>query len=325
MVRVSTINQVYRRGVTLIELLVVVSIIGTLAGLILPAVQAARESSRRSQCANNLKQWGLAIHGFHNSFNRLPTSESVPISAGSTDHGWMITALPYLEQQSMYDRYDFSKPWSDVANRPVVSVRFETMECPSSPTPERFDYAPPPATEPIAAVSDYGGVTHVDDRLVTAGLVDKAGLGAMPKKCAASFNYIRDGLSNSILMIESAGRPQIWRKGSAFSAPPTDRVNGGGWARPASDLALIGSSADGTSAVGPCAMNCTNGEAAGSAYPHPIYNTNGTGQFYSFHGDCVKALLADGSVHVLDEKMDIRMLARYVTRAGQEVCDSLKD
>jgi prepilin-type processing-associated H-X9-DG protein len=100
---------------------------------------------------------------------------------------------------------------------------------------------------------------------------------------------------------------------------------GGAWASPLSDISLIGSDAEGVTAPGKFAINRTNGEVAGSVFPHPQYGTDGTGQIYSFHNSCVNAAYADGSVHTIDEEVDIRMLARWVTRAGNEVIQKIAD
>ena len=314
----------HRLAFTIIELLVVIGIIGALVSLTLPAVMAARESSRRRQCTNNLKQLGLAVQSFESAFKKLPSSEPISFEGTPLPHGWLIYVMPYLEQQRLYDVYQFSKPWHDAANVPVTSVRNSMLECPGSGNPERRDFAPPPAAEAFAAVSDYAAVTHVDPRLVTSGLVQKAGLGAMPKKAQPILDHIQDGLSNTILLVESAGRPQVWRRGGSFESPPSTRTLGGAWASPVSDVALIGASEDGASAPGAFAINRTNGEAGGSVFPHPQYGTDGTGQFYSFHSGCVNVVFVDGSVHTLAEDIDIRILAQYITRAGQETIQALK-
>lgn len=314
-----------RRGITLTELMVASGIIGALLSIVLPAVQAARESSRRSQCSNNLRQLSLAIHGFENSFRRLPSSEPISLEGTPLPHGWMIYVTPYLEQQRLYDKYDFSKPWHDAANVPVTSVRNAMFECPSSINPERRDYAPPPAAEAFAAVSDYAALTHVDPRLVQMGLVDYAGLGAMPKKAQPIAQHITDGLSNTLMLVESSGRPQVWRRGREFEAPPTTRTLGGAWASPLSDVSLIGAGEDGIAVPGKFGINRTNGEPAGAVFPHPQYGTDGNGQIYSFHNGCVNAAYADGGVRVISEDVDIRTLARHVTRAGNEVIEKIAD
>lgn len=313
-----------RKGLSSIELLVSVSIIGMLVGLLLPAVQAARERSRNNQCSNNLKQLGLAINAFHNSFGRLPSSEPLTGAGSSSEHSWLIFATPFLEQQGLYDRYNFRKPWNDEANRTVGSLRINNIECPSTANPERLDFHSPNSTEAIGAVSDYGALNGVDSRLVTSGLVQRGGEGAMPKKAQPTMGHILDGISNTILLVESAGRPQVWQRGVAFEVPPATRVHGGAWASPATDLSLIGASKDGKTVPGPFAINATNGEAFGSVYPHPIYQTNGTGQFYSFHPGKLNVVLADGSVRSLAEEIDIRVLGQWVTRAGRETIQPLE-
>ena len=147
----------------------------------------------------------------------------------------------------------------------------------------------------------------------------------MPKKAQPTLEHIQDGLSNTILLIESAGRPQIYRCGREFSSPPNTRTLGAAWASPQSDLSLIGSTKDGETVPGPFAINRTNGEPAGSVYPHPQYGTDGTGQIYSFHSGCANSVFADGSVHTLNEDVDIRVLARFVTRAGNEIIDPIPE
>jgi prepilin-type N-terminal cleavage/methylation domain-containing protein len=96
-----------RAGFTLIELLVPIAIIGTLVGLLLPAVQAAREAARRMSCSNHLRQIGLAVHGFHDSNKGMPPQATYAI--GSTFSGYSVHArlLPYIEQQSVHDRVNF--------------------------------------------------------------------------------------------------------------------------------------------------------------------------------------------------------------------------
>lgn len=103
-----------RVAFTLVELLTVVAIIGILVGLLLPAVQAAREAARRMQCSNNMKQIGLALHNYHTAFNKFPNSST---SASSADGGttcqngffsWMTTILPQIEQEPLYNQIDFS-------------------------------------------------------------------------------------------------------------------------------------------------------------------------------------------------------------------------
>src|SRR5688500_7158074 len=117
-----------RPAFTLVELLVVIAIIGILISLLLPAVQAAREAGRRMQCSNNLKQIALAVHGYHDTYTRLPPAWTRPTLAGESAFAHI---LPYLEQTSAFGLYDFTKGNSDPANLQVVAQKIPGFLCPS--------------------------------------------------------------------------------------------------------------------------------------------------------------------------------------------------
>ncbi|MCA9225688.1 MAG: DUF1559 domain-containing protein, partial [Planctomycetales bacterium] len=145
------------RGFTLVELLVVIAIIGVLVAMLLPAVQAAREAARRSSCANNLKQMGLAIHNYHDTYKTFPpalmasgryNSASYHAAHGGVKNttGWILMA-PFYEQQNLNDKYNFGAPSStsspyghaiangsnDSANDGIYNVDLEMLKCPSHP------------------------------------------------------------------------------------------------------------------------------------------------------------------------------------------------
>ncbi len=113
-----------RHGFTLVELLVVIAIIGVLVALLLPAVQAAREAARRSQCSNNFKQAALALHNYHDTFKSLPPPGTQwrndhlggvnGPNSSSCGHSWVVSTLPFLEQQPLSDLY-----WAGVRELPV--------------------------------------------------------------------------------------------------------------------------------------------------------------------------------------------------------------
>jgi prepilin-type N-terminal cleavage/methylation domain-containing protein/prepilin-type processing-associated H-X9-DG protein len=133
--------QKLRRGFTLIELLVVIAIIGVLIALLLPAVQAAREAARRSQCTNNLKQLGLAVHNYESVNNTLAPSGSATMPAGAAPSNFSMKfrLLPYMEQKNVYDAVNFDHTAyvndATFANWTVQNTLINTFQCPSDSNP----------------------------------------------------------------------------------------------------------------------------------------------------------------------------------------------
>ncbi|MDB5385276.1 MAG: hypothetical protein JWM11_922, partial [Planctomycetaceae bacterium] len=124
----STTNKASqpRGGFTLIELLVVIAIIAVLIALLLPAVQQAREAARRSQCKNNLKQLGLAVHNFHDTYSQFAVSAR-PFAAAPKRMAAITRLLPYLEQGPMYMLYDQTTNWDSATNLVVTSKRLPVL------------------------------------------------------------------------------------------------------------------------------------------------------------------------------------------------------
>jgi prepilin-type N-terminal cleavage/methylation domain-containing protein len=341
------IPRVARAGFTLVELLVVIAIIATLVGILLPAVQSAREAARRSACQNNLKQQGLAIHTFHDSKNKLPSGGRPP-DASTIRCGVFVYMLPYLDQKSLWDSYDTSVTWSNATNLPVVSVRVPNFECASSPRhSNQLDHNPDGTSgfgAGIVAVGDYASSLGIDPRLpaavpgtvtISGSTVNKADLiipsasmtsgstgltnGMLPKNASISFQDVTDGLSNTIAILESGGRPFVYRKGQQVNASlQTAHTNGGGWCRPASDILFAGSNAAGTTIPGPF-LNRTNGydhgseSYGGSGYAAP-YGTEGSSQPYSFHPGGLQVVFGDGAVKFIDENAAIEVFSALITR-----------
>jgi prepilin-type N-terminal cleavage/methylation domain-containing protein len=172
--RLSAVSRPRRSpgGFTLVELLVVIAIIGTLVGLLLPAVQSAREAARRSSCTNNLKQCGLLIHNFASANNgALPNSTRPPGSGPSATKrvSWNTRTLGFLEEQTLFQQYDQSnsRNWSSTTrgdgnatfppNAVLVNQNIPTLNCPSDPTQGlAFDADPQSSTQPFAFPTDGG-------------------------------------------------------------------------------------------------------------------------------------------------------------------------
>ncbi len=122
-----------RRGFTLVELLVVIAIIGVLVALLLPAVQAAREAARRSACLNNMKQIALALHNYESTNERLPNGSSYTSAAGPHTT-WAAEVLPFMELQTVFDRFDFTRKMSDrrsVNEQAAAETAIPVYTCPS--------------------------------------------------------------------------------------------------------------------------------------------------------------------------------------------------
>ena len=329
-----------RSAFTLIELLVVIAIIGVLVALLLPAIQAAREAARRTQCSNNMKQIGIAVHNFHDTKKHLPSGGRPPTS-NTIRSGVFTYLLPFVDQKTLWDRYDTSVNWSHANNLPVASLRMSAYECPSSPKHGGLlDHAPDGyssggAWVGIVAVGDYAASLGVDPALPalaaalspprvvrgstsTISSPTQTTNGFLPKNARLTLSDITDGTSNTIAVLESGGRPYVYRRGTQVSQDiTTHRVNGGGWVRPASDILFAGSNSTGTTVPG-VFVNRTNGlDVGGESYGstgYPSVGTEGSSQPYSFHASGLNVLLGDGSVRFVDEGIDIGLFAALITR-----------
>jgi prepilin-type N-terminal cleavage/methylation domain-containing protein len=302
------------RGFTLVELLVVIAIIGILVALLLPAIQAARESARRTECSNKLKQIGVALHNFENTFKYLPpggiSGSTVTVAhkklnvPANVTHAWAIFLMPYLEQQALYDNYRLDRDWQAPENREVRETRVPVLLCPSTPDPLRVDTQTPAAFGTItAAVTDYGVNNAVSTSLYSLGLIDRESYdnpqGMMRVNELLRLADVRDGLSNTTWIQEDAGRPQLFR--TARTKVIGSTVSGAGWANRDNEFILHGYSPDGVTSTGPCAVNCNNNN-----------------EIYGFHPGGALALMGDASVRMLTEDMPIRVVARLITRQARE-------
>src|SRR5216684_1983578 len=253
-----------RRGFTLIELLVVIAVIGTLMGLLLPAVQKIREAANRVQCQNNLKQIGLALHNYHdtlgsfpNAFKLLPASApTVPFPGAARFGASAFTMiLPYLDQDNLYRQIDTTRAALSTVNmppgNPAYSTPIKTFLCPSAPGNHTVDYsaelcnsfnnfgiavAYPPSL--IFGRTDYAPDAGMQADIPGISINAGASIICEPPDGPVRFTGILDGTSNTIMVIEDAGRPAWYgSKGrvtmpSYIGAPGTTPQGGGAWADP---------------------------------------------------------------------------------------------
>ncbi len=147
---------------------------GVLVGLLLPAVQAAREAARRMQCSNNLKQIGLALHNYHDAYGSLPPAYTVD-ATGRKLHSWRTLILPFMDSSPIYQQIDLNKPWNDPVNVQFNSISMPQYQCPSSPL------AP--------------GLTTYQVVIDTKGL--------FPGATSLTFRNVTDGTSNTLAVVES--------------------------------------------------------------------------------------------------------------------------
>ena len=210
-----------RAGFTLVELLVVIAIIGILIGMLLPAVQAVREAARRASCLNNLKQVGLALHNYESSFGNYPSgwTEAYAIDDplfANYRWGWATAILPYMEQNNLYETYDFRMGlWDDPTTAELdfdSATVVESYLCPSDPMP-RLN---PNVHNGIHAKMNYGGsigndflnnsivdpITFIDDDGSSYRLGDS---GYFYGRSETKIATIRDGTSNTVMVGERGG------------------------------------------------------------------------------------------------------------------------
>lgn len=186
-----------RPGFTLVELLVVVTILGILAGLLLPAVQMARETARRTECASNLHNIGIALHSFESAYGRFPVGDR---RLDGTEHAWSTQILPFAEQANLYRQIDLKVHWNHRRNAAVSRVSLSLYRCPS-------------AVLDFPGKSDFGGLqgTGLIGLPFGEGPMDAFGCGMLiattpDQPTAIRLASVTDGLSNTICVGESCDR-----------------------------------------------------------------------------------------------------------------------
>ncbi len=330
-----------RSAFTLVELLVVIAIIGVMVGLLLPAVQAAREAARRMSCGNNLKQIGLATHNYESAYRQMPPSRIEIGTAGAANAhhaGWQLMVLPFMEQTALFEQYNKNRSWYDQVNGPAIITKVPGFVCPSAPEGRSMPSAMRLTARnlswgsPVLGSSDYAAINNIRKSAwtVSGGTMPAPDAREKPGALFPStpgrgikFAEILDGLSNTIMIVEDAGRPEVWINGKLTANPngtSGDGIlgtlhveEGWGWADLQDSFSLDGANQQGianktnkTTFVvtqnGSCMINCTN-----------------DGEIYSFHSGGAHSLRCDGSVQFLSAQMDGLLLVNLCTKNQREV------
>ena len=285
-----------RTAFTLVELLVVIAIIGILIALLLPAVQAAREAARRMQCSNNLKQLGLALQMYHDTYKVFPYASCVnDTEAGYW--GWSTVMLSYIEAQNTYDRIDFNYDYNMLheINNEAMRTFISVYQCPSAPENQLVTCCMPIPGEEDAAETNYSAVTT---HLATpyAGASGDSGTGVMYTNSHTSLRDITDGTSHTFLVGE-CDPPQ---DDPTYKSMYPEYCPGG---------------------------NCYIGKMwATGAYVTTAYGINSHLHMYesgieSNHAGGAQFLYVDGHVEMLNEDIDQTLLEALTTRNWGEQID----
>ena len=316
-----------RSAFTLVELLVVIVIVGVLVALLLPAVQAAREAARQTQCANNLKQIGLALHSYHAALGSFPPGNlnysagrcpgmAEPTVSYSTWYGnWAIAILPYVEQAALFDRYDLQYANQSPENQVVRETAVAAYLCPSDSPAGLLAV---PATGPASVVGaqyapgSYRAVSgrsddalnYLDSEMMFAynrqsrGPIHATFVAAAWGFSVERFRDIKDGTSNTLLVGESttppnAGYRTFWAYSYAYysmsAATAQARTLWGDYDR------------------------CV---AAGGGGPDNDPCKRGWG---SFHPQGANFVFCDGAVHFLADSINLGLFGDLATIDGGEV------
>lgn len=326
-----------QRAFTLIELLVVIAIIAVLIALLLPAVQQAREAARRTQCKNNLKQIGLGLHNYHDTYTRFPAAmyfSNFPGGGlvgyqsqnGGTQHGpnWLVGMLPYIDQAPLYNQINFTQSIGAAVNANITSASMSAFVCPSdgqANSGNKFQdttrMGPNLWARGNYAASGIGpnwnGYTNVG-ATTNYGAVPVQQRGVMGYNGWGGINAVIDGTSNTVASWEiraglSATDPRGLWANSRLGAGFIGQCNNPSSSTSSGDCYGIN---EGTHPDGDDILGCVNNTSQGMGC-----HAGGDGQSgpKSLHVGGVHALMADGSVKFISQNLDGFTMAKLLAQA----------
>jgi len=348
----------HRPGFTLIELLVAIAIIAILIALLIPAVQKVREAAARTQCQNNLKQIGLGLHNYHDvnkafpqAYKTLPDPDPMALSGTDTyGAGAFVLILPYIEQDNLYRSIDVTRAALSAVNmppnNPAYSTPIETFLCPSAPGQPTVDYSAELANSfnnfGISVMPEPGLIFGRSDYCPDAGMMAAlpgisiqagASIICQPPDGPVRITDISDGTSNTMMVVEDAGRPGWYGSNGLASQSATEGYTpalgtyqggdtgpapqgGGSWADPLNYNATNGADPSGS------------GIAAGGAFlgipAAPWSCANGCSndsEIFGFHVGGSNVVFGDGSVRFVKNGLTMNQVQALLSRAGDEVLD----
>lgn len=334
-----TFRTLRSRGFTLIELLVVIAIIAILIALLLPAVQQAREAARRTQCKNNMKQLGLALHNYHDVYGSFPSSVIWGVKINPTTHApfhhtWLTAILPYIEQAPLYSQINFNLPaWG----QPHIRQQIAAFECPS----DGSGIVPIRDTWEVATTS-YSGCNGYDwwsRGMHKGGPGSGVDGGIFDPLANVRIRDITDGTSNTIALGETD------RVGHVYTAPGLEFTNGRGRRRVGRGESVFRSAFVGgtfTPELNEGGREAHPAVSPGIPFTHPdgspiagwfragphlyapsfisVHGINGEWPgLSSFHTGGVQVTLGDASVRFISQNMDWRVYNSICTKAHGDV------